>query len=240
MSNSISQALSADCDNCFRRTEAHLYVAEMSNEARVKPAAIFRPQALEELQCIARTKDDMSVRIKLERPIRPEQFSDGFLYAFTSEFEPGFVKIGCCRSAPAQRIRQWDKCYPKATLYHEEACEFPQRMEELIHLEWADRRYSKQCDVGSCKWKSHDEWFKCLPTEAERIMRQWKRLLQFCLYCPTTRQLEDRWKLLLQEVDPFRKEKLTANDLLRASESIPVSPFVPISDALASMSIEYS
>jgi hypothetical protein len=327
MSNSISQALSADCDNCFRRTEAHLYVTEMSNEARVKPAAIFRPQALEELQCIARTKDDtqcrgkigeaysstasqqatvtlasqapetdmseilrllvckrhseeqilkqmngllatytpeligfarshtaradstsklcdrnsnMSVRIKLERPIRPEQFSDGFLYAFTSEFEPGFVKIGCCRSAPAQRIRQWDKCYPKATLYHEEACKFPQRMEELIHLEWADRRYSKQCDVGSCKWKSHDEWFKCLPTEAERIMQQWKRLLQFCLYGPTTRQLEDRWKLLLQEVDPFRKEKLTANDLLRACESIPVSPFVPISDALASMSIGYS
>ena len=67
MSNSISQALSADCDDCFRRTEAHLYVAEMLNEAIVKPVAIFRPQALEELQCIARTKDDTQCRGKIEQ-----------------------------------------------------------------------------------------------------------------------------------------------------------------------------
>ena len=279
MSNSISQVLSEVCDDCFRRTEAHLYVALMSNDAGAKPAAIFRPQALEEFQCIARTKgntqcrgkigeaysstasqqatgtsasqasetdiskilrllvckrhseqqilsqmetlletytpelvefarshtdrtdptsqlcnknSNMSVRIKLESPISSEQFPDGFLYAFTSEFEPGFVKIGCCKITPARRIREWDKCYPKATLYHQEGFKFPQRIEELIHLEFADKRYSKQCNVGSCGSKSHDEWFNCLPTEAERIMQQWKRLLQFCLYDPTTRQLEDR------------------------------------------------
>ncbi|KAG9664677.1 hypothetical protein KCV03_g10099, partial [Aureobasidium melanogenum] len=296
----------------------------MSNDAGAKPAAIFRPQALEELQCIARTKgstqcrgkigeaysstasqqaigtsasqapetdiskilrllvckrhseqeilsqmnglletyapelvefarshtdrtdptsqlwdrnSSMSVRIKLERPIRPEQFSDGFLYAFTSEFEPGFVKFGCCKSALAQRIRQWDKCYPKATLYHQEVFKFPQRIEELIHLELADKRYSKQCNVGSCDSKSHDEWFKCSPAEAEQIIQQWQRLSQSRLYDPMTRQLEDRWKLLLQKIDPIRQEKLTAGHLLEATEKRPGSPSVLISDALASMSL---
>jgi hypothetical protein len=324
MSRSTLRVLSAVCDNCFRRTKASLYVALMPNDAGAKPAAIFRPQALEELQCIARTKgktqcrgkigeaysstasqqatgtsasqapetdmskilrllvckrhseeqilsqmnrllatyipelvefarshiartdptsqlcdrnSNMSVRIKLESLISSEQFPDGFLYAFTSEFEPGFVKIGCCKSTPAQRIRQWDKCYPKATLYHQEVFKFPQRIEELIHLELADKRYSKQCNVGSCDSKSHDEWFKCSPAEAEHIIQQWQRLSQSRLYDPTTRQLEDRWKLLLQTVDPYRQEKLKAGHLLEATENRPGSPSVLISDALESMSL---
>jgi hypothetical protein len=52
-----------------------------------------------------------------------------------------------------------------------------------------------------------------------------------------TRQLEDRWKLLLQKVDSFRQEKLTAGHLLEATENRPGSPSVLISDALASMSL---
>ncbi|KAH0175698.1 hypothetical protein KCU67_g10, partial [Aureobasidium melanogenum] len=53
--------------------------------------------------------------------------------------------IGCCNSTPAQRIKQWDKCYLKATIYHQEVFEFPQRIEKLIHLGLADKRYSKRC-----------------------------------------------------------------------------------------------
>lgn len=56
-----------------------------------------------------------------------------------------FIKIGCCNSTPAQRIKQWDKCYLKATIYHQEVFEFPQRIEKLIHLGLADKRYSKRC-----------------------------------------------------------------------------------------------
>jgi hypothetical protein len=104
-------------------------------------------------------------------------------------------------------------------------------------LEFVDKRYSKQCNVGSCDSKSHDEWFKCSPAEAKQIIQQWQRLSQSRLYDPTTRQLEDRWKLLLPTVDPYRQEKLKAGHLLEATENRPGSPSVLISDALKSMSL---
>lgn len=118
-----------------------------------------------------------------------------------------FVKIGCCKGLPAQRIRQRAKLYPEAALYHAEPFSFSQRIGRLTHLEMADKRRSKRCDIDSCKSKNLDEWFERYPVEVKQAIRQWKRLPHFCLYDTMTRQLENRCKLLLQKSIPIVRRK---------------------------------
>lgn len=102
---------------CGRHGEQHIGV-QMDNLHKVYGPELVKfaqsqPDRMDRTPQPSDRNSKMSVRVKFKSPNTSGHFSDGFLYAFTSEFEPGLVKIGCCRNYPAQRIRQWNECYPK-------------------------------------------------------------------------------------------------------------------------------
>lgn len=149
---------------------------------RVEPRACQRNSATTLLQ-------------KLKSPIESNQFEGGVVYLFTWDKQPGFVKIGCAKGLSDRRVAQWAKCYPRLTPNFDMKFDFPQRMEEMIHLELAGKRYEMRCDIRSCRSEYHDEWFKCSVEEAETLVRRWRsRDDEHTLYDLHSRRLTDYWK----------------------------------------------
>ena len=135
---------------------------------------------------------------KLYSSIKDDQFLTGSLYIFTWKHLPGYVKVGCAKGDSAKRIEQWAKCYSGAERVHSVNVSFPQRMEELVHLQMAERRYEVYCDEESCKLRYHDEWFKCSVEEMKSVVDGWASLAtEFELYQADTRRLADHWPPIL-------------------------------------------
>lgn len=102
----------------------------------------------------------------------------GFVYAFTTPYKPGFVKIGWAVN-PMKRVTEWAKCFPEATIAFQEQFEFPEQMELLIHLENAATRMQiacRRCSRGRKTLVQHDEWFQMDTAEVREIINGWKRV----------------------------------------------------------------
>lgn len=135
-----------------------------------------------------------TMRDKLYSVIKDDQFQTGSLYIFTWSCLEGYVKVGCTKGGSAKRIKQWSRCYPGAVEAHSMEMSFPQRMEELIHLQMAGRRYDISCYAGSCVSGYHDEWFECSVEEMRIVIDDWSALVKESeLYSMNTRRLTGYW-----------------------------------------------
>jgi hypothetical protein len=131
---------------------------------------------------------------KLGQVIKDAQFDAGYLYIYTCPYIPGFVKIGCSNKEPDRRIKEWRSCHPLATEQDRCKFEFPQRMEELVHLRLNTLRSEVICLAQQCKADYHDEWFKCSVDEAKGIIGHLKALNdEHALYDRETRRLSSYW-----------------------------------------------
>lgn len=173
-----------------------------------------------------------TLRSKLESHINKKQFLNGFVYVFWTASDPKFIKIGCSNHSPEARVTQWTKCYPAAELLLKEAFDFPQRIEELIHLQLADKRVEMQCDVPSCKSGFHDEWFECSVEEARVVIQDWKKVSTTPLY--DNRQLRSVWRDVLQTVNG---QDVTAANLLEAKGRQAVTDFSTALSMLGALSL---
>lgn len=139
----------------------------------------------------------------------------GFVYAFTTPYKPGFVKIGWAAS-PSKRVAEWAKCFPEATVAFEEQFEYPEQIELLIHLENAPGRMQivcRRCSLGQKSSVNHDEWFEMDIAEAKRVITRWKNLIcQEPLYTKD-KVLSAKWAPVLAFVT-----EQTASGLLAAME----------------------
>ena len=135
-----------------------------------------------------------SLRSKLGQDIKDTQFAAGYLYIYTCPYIPGFVKIGCSKDEPSRRIKEWRICYPLATEQYRCNIEFPQRMEELVHLRLATSRYEMICLAPQCDCNYHDEWFRCSVEDAKGIIEHLKALHdKRALYDRESRKLSSYW-----------------------------------------------
>lgn len=150
----------------------------------------FSPQ---DRRCGRNSRQDF--RRKLEQVIKDDQFGAGYLYIYTCPYIPGFVKVGCSKDEPSRRIKEWRGCYPLATEQYRCQIEFPQRMEELVHLKLATLRSEMICLAQQCKANYHDEWFKCSVEDAKGIIGHLKALNdKDALYDRESRRLSSYWK----------------------------------------------
>ena len=139
--------------------------------------------------------------LKLGTEIKSEQFVEGYVYVFTSECVPGLVKVGSTKSSVAERVKEWRKCYYKPQILCSERFQFPQRMEELVHLQFVANRREVLCWKRECKMKFHDEWFQCEPHRMKAVVEEWKRLTKAAgLYDAKRRILAERWKVQLDRL----------------------------------------
>jgi hypothetical protein len=133
-------------------------------------------------------------RRKLGQVIKDGQFDAGYLYIYTCPYIPGFVKVGCSKDEPSRRIKEWTGCYPLATEQYRCGIEFPQRMEELVHLRLATLRSEIICLAPRCKTNYHDEWFECSVEDAKGIIGHLKALNdKDALYDRESRTLSSYW-----------------------------------------------
>lgn len=139
---------------------------------------------------------------KLGSIIKQNQFFDGCVYVFTSQHLPGLVKIGSTKQEAADdRIKEWQDCYYKPERVFSATFKFPQRFEELIHLQLASKRCQVTCWKQKSVHKTHDEWFKCSREEIVDIIKQWKRLTDVDdLYDPVKRNITERWGSILDRL----------------------------------------
>lgn len=146
----------------------------------------------EKRRCGRNSRQDL--RLKLGKIIKDNQFDAGFLYVYTCPYIPGFVKVGCSQDDPTRRIKEWRICYPLATEQYRCEIEFPQRMEELVHLRLATLRFEVLCLAQQCKAKYHDEWFKCSVEDAKGLIENLKALNdKSALYDRESRRLSRYW-----------------------------------------------
>lgn len=149
----------------------------------------FSPQVR---RCGRNSRQDF--RHKLGQVIKDDQFDAGYLYIYTCAYMPGFIKVGCSKDEPSRRIKEWRGCYPLATEQYRCEIEFPQRMEELVHLRLATLRFEIICLAPQCKTNYHDEWFKCSVEAAKGIIGHLKTLNDNnAVYDRESRKLSSYW-----------------------------------------------
>lgn len=215
------KTISSQMDGLCSRFEAKL--SRYINTLAIRAPVSTRP---------SKRNSNTTLRAKLESHIEEKQFPNGFIYVFRTASDPQFVKIGCSNHSPTARVAQWAKCYPEAKLLLKEAFDFPQRIEELIHLQLADKRVEMQCDVPSCKSGFHDEWFECSVEEARVVIQDWKKVSTTPLY--DNRQLRSVWRDVLQIVNG---QDVTAANLLEAKERQAVTDFSTALSMLGALSL---
>lgn len=173
-----------------------------------------------------------TILTKLPRVINLEQFSGGFIYAFTQKSRPGFVKVGCAKRSVAQRCKDWARCYPAANLEVEMQTSFPQRVEELIHLQLHGFRYEIRCDT--CDVGRHTEWFKCSLELIENTIRDWVLLMNANgLYDIESRQLSARWDGIVSNLVNCNITRITAKVLLEAQANGSMTTDLVVEESLA-------
>lgn len=200
-------------------------------------ASTHRPSNSVEFRLCQRNSKT-TLRMKLESPIKDNQFPTGFLYIYTWDSMPGFVKIGCAKTSSAKRVAQWAKCHPALTLAFHTDFIFPQRIEELVHLQLADKRYEVSCNLPSCKSDYHNEWFTSSVEGARRLLEQWKALAERSpIYDIDTRQLAGFWKKVLQTFVQHDCVETIAEDSLKSTGKMSAALDAVIVDDLERMSL---
>ena len=58
-------------------------------------------------------------------PVKPRRRS-GYVYAITTPYKPGFIKIGWAKSSAEKRVKEFDKYYPEAALLFCKDFEYPE------------------------------------------------------------------------------------------------------------------
>ena len=160
-------------------------------------------------------KSKKSIMIALrDSPLKVPCVS-GFVYAFTTPYKPGYVKIGWAKD-PTKRVTTWGKCFPDISLLLKEKFDFPEQMELLIHIANVKTRVEIECGCCSKSLRhlvKHDEWFRMTETKVQQEITGWKDLtVRYPLYTKD-RILSERWKHAL----PFIEEQ-TVSGLSQAME----------------------
>ncbi len=115
---------------------------------------------------------------------------------------------------------------------------FPQRMEELVHLQLADKRYEIRCSLPSCKSDYYDEWFRCSIEAAKRFVKRWIMVSTIApIYDIKTRQLAAFWTEVLHgSIQPDAVE-VTAEVLLEGVGARSALSDLAVVDDLERMSL---
>lgn len=137
-------------------------------------------------QCVRNNRTNF--RSKLKSAIKGEQFDCGHIHIFTWPYMPHYIKVGCTKNSPAERIKQWAKCYPDAVAAYSVWLNFPQRIEELFHLQIVDKRYDILGSSRSCKSTYHDVWFL---SSIEEMRASWTITKHFLSNSGCTIQVRD-------------------------------------------------
>ena len=130
--------------------------------ARVREP-IFRP---------FQQKSNKDIRILLVTGISLNGDREGFVYALNWAPEPSFFKIGCAKTSAENTVKDWERCDPEAEVIFNEPFQFPERMEDLIHLHLIDKRYQMDRPCERCAIK-HAEWSKVPMEDVKRVVEEW-------------------------------------------------------------------
>ena len=132
-----------------------------------------------------------TIELILRRTINQRQDEEGMIYIFSWPRKPGLLKIGYAKESAEDRVRTLRHCHPEASLLYKMDVTFPERMEQLIHAELADKRYRLREDCLGCG-KRHTEWFAVTLEEAKRVIRDWCGIAASPLYTEG-RTLSPHW-----------------------------------------------
>ncbi|QIW94535.1 hypothetical protein AMS68_000053 [Peltaster fructicola] len=176
-----------DTDAECRRLVAELYIDEftrlgllgvsvprnlmLNDVATIGKLELCPPDEDEVMKTILCNRVDLSPKTPGGRKLPAE----GYVYALSTPY-PGVVKIGSSgRSGEIRQIEQ-EACLPGCRLIVQAWFCFPERIEQLIHLQLgAVRRKIMQCENKACR-RTHVEFFQLPDKEAKLVIEDWKEL----------------------------------------------------------------
>ena len=128
------------------------------------------------------TEIEIKVLNLLQKSLKDEDATQGYVYALSMEEYPGYIKIGCTRDSIENRRKDIGKCvpYPLQVYNKNDFLLVPnhRRVEKLIHEELRNERQKFACSCrtkpdGTCS--EHDEWFAISKTKASEVVDKWRK-----------------------------------------------------------------
>ena len=172
--------------------------SQTANRARVIESRLPPPR----FEPRRKIKQDTTEAIAdlVSKPFGHAEHKEGYIYMFTRESDPGYVKIGWSKNVK-RRMGEWERrCgYKPVLAYQSPRIPHAFRVEQLIFTQLAGSRYNDmRCiNEGICGAR-HKEWFKLRTRDAKEIIERW---IDWVLDSPydETGRLEDSWATYLDQ-----------------------------------------
>lgn len=169
--------------------------AKIYSETLLQSGQGLRPGAAEDPPFLPyNANPSLNLVRKLKEPINPNQDPSGFLYVFQIKSAPGFVKIGYGAKSLDDMLKRWRKCHSEPTICFTEHFDYPERMEEIVHLNFFRNRFTYACKICN---KRHDEWFKISVEEAQLDISRLKTITQRAPLYTKARRLSSYWSSVI-------------------------------------------
>lgn len=148
------------------------------------------------------------------KPFGQLEHQEGYIYMFTRESDPGYVKIGWSTDV-ARRMREWERhCHYKPILvYQSPLISHAFRAEQLIFTQLAKWRCDDmRCINDDICQSRHKEWFKLRQRDALRVIEMWVDWVRSSPYHEYGR-LKDSWKRYLDRWLEVHHSNLIESDV---------------------------
>lgn len=143
----------------------------------------FEPRRISQLGTLEAIADLVS------KPFGRIERKQGYIYMFTRDSDPGYVKIGWSTNV-TRRMREWEqRCHYKPVLvYTSPLIPHAFRAEQLIFTQLAEWRYDDMRCINEDICRSqHKEWFRLRKRDAFKVVKRW------VWWVMTSPFLEDGW-----------------------------------------------
>ncbi|KAI9837356.1 MAG: hypothetical protein M1819_000431 [Sarea resinae] len=185
------------------------------------------------------------IKRRLTGTLGVKSLGKGYVYTFTRDEDPGFIKLGFTRVHSEGRVEGYRQCGNcTAYLKSSEDTPHPYHVEQLVFSELAPyrRKESSGCNGGNGCGKAHEEWLETSQEKVRDVLAHW---LQFAKYYPygSGRYLTKNWtEHLICVTDAIRLGKEVCwKDWIHAfqeKESPSIGPTLSIFESAASVAIE--
>ncbi|KAL6918485.1 hypothetical protein FSST1_009980 [Fusarium sambucinum] len=162
------------------------------------------------------------IKQKITKALKTVDHSDGYIYMYEVEGNPGFVKIGyTTHPSVDKRLEEWEfdcnrvsKALYPIPLSTAELVPHAHRVEALCHAELDHRRIRIYCHA--CL-KPHIEWFEVSSTDAIKIIQKWSRWMKTNPYKPPALREGKKWMIKIEEMARMERMDDFMDDLSVAS-----------------------